>query len=273
MDKQDINSAELNEQELKWLTSCHIGDIIKCEKLTSALTNQVFLLTSRSLQQFIFKRLNQQARDLLDRKSELVLQKIASDNGLTPQVINSCKHYKLQEYVAGSTLSVSVVDKLLITQLAEQLQIIHQLPMTAGITTQRLEYELLQLKKNLKNSVDDIAFNHYLNLAKTLDKNSTRDIICHGDLSLNNLLKTPDKKIKILDWEYGVIGCSAYDLAFCSCINALDSKQHRQLVEDYYRLSKKELSVSDSTLEKETNLYLSFFRYLNTLWALFFVDV
>ena len=108
-------------------------------------------------------------------------------------------------------------------------------------------------------------------MAKTLDKSSTRDVICHGDLSLNNLLQTADKQLKILDWEYGVIACAAYDLAFCSCINELNAIQHKQLIEDYYRLNKKQLSVSLATLEAESVLYLSFFIYLNKLWAVCFL--
>ena len=261
----------LSNKELNWLKNCNIGEIVKVEKLENGLTNHVFLLTSDSQKLFIFKRLNQQARSLSDRKSELLLQKIASDRGLTPSVISSCKHYKLQQYIAGKTLHNSLIDNALIKQLAQQLQIIHQLPIIKGITSQRLEFELLQLKKQLKHPIKEITFSHYLNLAKTLDKSSTRDVICHGDLSLNNLLQTADKQLKILDWEYGVIACAAYDLAFCSCINELNAIQHKQLIEDYYRLNKKQLSVSLVALEAESALYLSFFIYLNKLWAVCFL--
>lgn len=263
----------LNNKELNWLTNCNIGEIVKVEKLENGLTNHVFLLTLDSHLRFIFKRLNQQARSLSDRKSELLLHEIASDRGLTPSVISSCDHYKLQEYIAGKTLYNRSVDNALIKQLAQQLQIIHQLPIISGISSQHLEFELLQLKKQLKHPIKESTFSHYLNLAKTLDKSSTRDIICHGDLSLNNLLQTEDKQLKILDWEYGVIACAAYDLAFCSCINALNSIQHKQLIEDYYYLNKKKLSLSLASLEAESAFYLSFFIYLNKLWIVCFINV
>ena len=262
----------LTNKELNWLKNCNIGEIVKVEKLENALTNNVFLLTCSSVQKFVFKRLNQQARSLSDRKSELLLQKIASDKNLTPNVIDSCKFYKLQEYIEGKTLNNSLVNNSLIKQLALQLQIVHQLPVTKGITSQRLQFELLQLKQLLQKSIDENRFEHYFNLAKILDESSARDIVCHGDLSLNNLLQTTDKQIKILDWEYGVIACAAYDLAFCCCINELAPLQYQLLIEDYYRLNNKRLSISLTTLKAESALYLSFFTYLNELWAVCFVD-
>ena len=261
----------LTGDELIWLAGLNLGQIVNVQQLDHALTNQVFLLTDDNAQQTVFKRLNLKARDRQDRKRELSVQKLASDRGLTPKVLADCDKYRLQEYIKGNSLHSTAVDNHTIELLAAQLQIIHQLP-AQHAQPQRLAFELQLLKKQLSRPIDECKFQRFLQLATQLDKSSTRDILCHGDLSLNNLLQAENGQIKILDWEYAVLACSAYDLAACSCINAFSSEQQAQLINHYYFLHKPHLSLSLAQLKKETALYLSVFTYLNELWALCFLE-
>ena len=261
--------SALTADELTWLAALNIGQIVSVQPFADALTNQVFLLTDENGQQTVFKRLNLKARNRQDRKRELAVHKLASARGVTPKVLAGSDKYRLQEYIKGNTLSGTAVALYTIELLAAQLQIIHQLP-AVHARPQQLAVELQSLRKKLNREIDESEFNHFQRLATQLDKSSTRDILCHGDLSFNNILLAENGQIKILDWEYAVLACAAYDLASCCCINGLSSEQQAQLINHYYLLQKHHLSLSLAQLKKECALYCSVFTYLNEIWALCF---
>ncbi len=260
----------ITADELSWFRELKIGRLLKSEQITHALTNQVFLLTFENKRQYIFKRLNLKARSVEDRKRELSVQKAAADKQLTPEVIASSETYKLQEYITGQVLSETSVNQDIIELLARQLLRIHQLP-AGEAQPQQLAYELNLLKKQLNKPLDNNKFLQMLRLADTLDKSSSRDILCHGDLSVNNVLVSTDQ-IMILDWEYAVTACAAYDLAFCNCINEFNAAQRKQLIEHYYHLNQENLTQSLEQLKGECALYFTVFVYINELWALCFLD-
>ncbi len=260
----------LTADELLWLSRLKLGKIVSVQPLVCALTNHVFLLTDENAVQIVFKRLNINARDRQDRARELAVQKLASERGLSPEVLGESQHYRAQSYIKGKVLNGRAVDPYSLALLAAQLQIIHQLP-AKHAQPQRLAGELLLLKKQLNKAIDEKQFQHFLQRATELDKGSPRDTLCHGDLSFNNLVKAESGQIKILDWEYAVLACPAYDLASCCAINGFTSAQQIQLINHYYQLHRKPLSSSLAQLQQECALYRSVFTYLNQLWRLIFL--
>lgn len=263
--------SPLAVDELTWLRSLAIKKIVSVKQLKQALTNDVLLITTDQKQQFIFKRLNLKARSFEDRRQELVVQKKVSGYGLAPKVLADCGKFRLQEYVKGKTLQNRRVTPLNIELLAEQLQIIHQLPIYDA-QPQRLAFELQLLKKQLNSPVDEAQFKYFLELAMQLDKNSPRNVLCHGDLSLNNIVRSENGPIKILDWEYAVQACAAYDIAVCCSINHFNVKQQTQLTNHYHLLYQQQISISLAQLQNDTALYLDVFTYLNALWKVCFSD-
>lgn len=261
----------LTFDELAWLATLELDEIVQVQQFKEALTNDVFLLTDAKQQQTIFKRLNLKARSRQDRTKELAVQKLVSGYGLAPKVLADCIEYRLQEYIPGETLQSCVVDKYRIRDLAAQLYTIHQLP-AHHAPSQRLVFELQLLKKQLKQPIDNEEFERFLQQAIQLDNSSPRDILCHGDLSFNNILRTSKGHTKFLDWEYAVLACSAYDIAFCSCINQFTLAQQAQLIKDYYLLNKHSQTGPLAQLEKDCVQYFSLFSYINRLWACCFLD-
>lgn len=256
----------LTNEELTWISAQQIGLLHSVQPLKLALSNEVFLLTfADNSKKIIFKRLNQAARDAHDRSSELKVQQLASDRGLTPKVLAYNNKFRLQEYFPGEELSCLAVTIETLKLLALQLQKIHQLPALYA-QPQRLAFTLKQLKVKLKTAIDEALFSRILKIAIVLDNSSPKNLLCHGDLSLNNLLINKGKQIKILDWEYATLACAAYDLASCMSINELDSAQQDVLLTQYYALNKDNLTLSLSALRIECGLYLTVFDYLNALW-------
>jgi len=263
--EKELIGKGLTDEELAWISAQQNEPLVGIESFPQALTNEVFLLTLANQKKLIFKRLNLKARDLSDRMSEFKVDKLAALAGLSPKVIACCERYKLQEYFAGQELSPLPLTKESLNLLALQLKKIHQLP-AQHAQPQRLTLSLKQLKERLKSSIDEANFSVILQRAIELDKCSAKNVLCHGDLSLHNLLINNQQQVMILDWEYAVLACPAYDLASCICINNLDSSQQESLIAEYYSLNKTQLPVSLSALRKECSLYLSVFSYLNALW-------
>ena len=262
---------QLSDTESTWVTQQGFAPLLNVQKIPHALTNQVFLLTFSNNQQVIFKRLNIKARDLKSRVCELKVQHMLSEQGLTPKVLACSEQYKLQEYIPGKLLSEVGSEYNNITQLAQQLHIIHQSP-ALHAQPQRLAFELKKLKHQLQTKIDDDKFTQLILLASELDKSSPRNVLCHGDLSLNNILLSKNDTVKILDWEYACIACAAYDLAACICINKLNRKQKNALIEQYYLLNQNELSLSLPEFKSQCVRYLSIFIYLNELWGKCFIE-
>ncbi len=243
---------------------------MRVQPLRQALSNEVFLLTFSNGKQSVFKRLNQTARDADDRRCELKVHQLASDAGFTPQVLAYNDHYQLQEYFPGEVLSNSPLTSETVNLLALQLTKIHHLPAVYA-QKQSLSSNLKQLKKNRNKHIDQQRFSRILQLALVLDKHSPKNLLCHGDLSLNNLVINSREEVKILDWEYAALACPAYDLASCICINQLNSQQQEVLLREYYVLNKGNLRCSLPVLQKECSLYLTVFDYLNALWTNCFI--
>ncbi|MEH6454567.1 MAG: phosphotransferase [Psychromonas sp.] len=241
------------------------------EQFKHALTNQVFLLTFKNKQQVIFKRLNLSARGKTERIRELNVQRMLSAQELTPKVLASCDEYKLQEFMPGQLLTEVSSEYNVITLLAQQLQIIHQSP-ALHAQPQRLAYELEKLKALLKVKIDEDKFQQILLLAIELDTNSPKNILCHGDLSLNNILLTTNNDIKILDWEYASLACAAYDVASCISINQLDKTSQQHLIEKYYFLNPNAVELSYADFKKQCIHYLLVFNYLDELWQYCFIE-
>lgn len=243
-----------------------MGKPVDIEQFLHARTNQVFLLTFDNQHTYIFKRLNKQARDAQQRQRELLVQKLASDSGLTPALLACSDDYRLQTYFPGKTLASVALDHHSGELFAAQLHLIHQLP-ALHAPTASLACELQLLKKQLKRPIDESKFDHFLQLARQLDNSCSRDLLCHGDLSFNNLLIDSNGQIQIIDWEYAVIACAAYDLAACSSINQFNEDEQMRLINHYYALNHKNLSQSLAQLKAQYKLYHSLFTYLNELWS------
>lgn len=260
------NLSSLTAKEVTWLLSLSLGEIDNITQFTNGLTNQVFLITFENSKQVVFKRLNLKARDLTIRKSELRVQQLASDEGISPKVIADCQQYRVLEYISGHVFTSDSPTQETISILVSQLHKIHQLPANYALP-QCLANELMTLNNQLHQSTDQAVFSHFWQLAQQLDQDSPKDTLCHGDLSFNNIIQADDGSIKVLDWEYSVLACPAYDLAFSCAINQLNKQQQKLMIDRYYALNKINNEDYLQQLHQQSALYLSVFEYLNKLWA------
>lgn len=257
---------ELNAVDSNWLAALGLGQLCSVKVMQSGITNKVFLLQYQDNQRYIFKRLNAQARSAGDRKREFFVQQLANECSLSTRVIATNRQYRLQEYFDGHSLSIKHDVNLCIEVLASQLNKIHQLPALYA-PLQDLSGQLQTLKQKLNHCVEPSLFDQHFQQAKWLDSESECDTLCHGDLSTHNILLDKSEQVKVIDWEYAVLACPAYDLASCIAINQLNDAQIKQLIARYYSLNNKNTSMSSTVFQDEVESYLSVFTYLNQLWS------
>jgi thiamine kinase-like enzyme len=265
-------SNTLLAQEINWIKQYHSVAILKTVKIEAALTNDVFLLYFADGSKLLFKRLNLDARNTEERYFEIDIQSHAALFGLSAKIIASTNNFRLQEYIEGQSLEGAFVNDDLLKLLAKQLQRIHSLQQNVAMP-QQLALELTRLAQQIeeKNIVfDKIEFAKFLMLAKELDKSCDKKTLCHGDLSLNNIIKTESGEIKIIDWEYAVAACPAYDLAFCFCINKFNDAEQTILVDTYYLLQTKSLPSSLMAFKANCQQYFTLFNYISRLWKIVF---
>lgn len=259
----------LHKCEKEWLGQYLSSNIINVSQLNQAITNVVFLITCADKSQLIFKRLNKTALTQNERKNEVLVHERAFQHGLTGRVVAVSERYCLQEYIQGKSLNGAEITDKNLSCLSTQLSRVHKLS-PLGILNQNLTRVVLSYcAENNNNQFEQECFDRYLALAKRLDKASPLDCLCHSDLSFSNLVKNEKQAIYILDWEYAVRGCRAYDIGICCSINELNAQQSDLLIAAYLSENKQQTKQEKALFIEECKEYALLFTYINTAWNLY----
>lgn len=258
----------LCKHEQEWIKQRVFSEITKVVQLTQAITNLVFLISFSDKSQLIFKRLNKTALSENERKNEVLVHKRAFQEGLTGKIIAVSNLYCLQGYLQGESLQGTKITEQSLNCLSDQLSRVHQLS-PSGVINQNLTKALLTYCSDTNNpQFEQQKFDKYLALANRLDNDSALDCLCHSDLSFANLLINEKQDIYILDWEYAVRGCRAYDVGICCVNNELDKQQSASLIDEYYSKNKQQIKQTNAVFKAECEDYSLLFNYINTGWHL-----
>lgn len=181
---------------------------------------------------------------------EFNIQKFLQTTGLVPK----CREYSnqgfLEEFIDGNSINNHDIEKDYIIKLARACKTIHGIDVTNQINN------FLRSSIHLNNTYDPIAVYHLiignnrkLLLANNIDTDllerklnklkgrlaslDYRFSIIHGDLSGNNVIVTPTKEIRIIDWT----DCRA-DLGICDVaqffhLTQLDKELQETFLEEY----------------------------------------
>jgi len=75
--------------------------------------------------------------------------------------------------------------------------------------------------------------NELLDLAGEYEQRYPPAVLCHNDLVAANILDEADD-LKLVDFEYAVLGASVLDLGSLAAMNGFDSRKRRALLDAYY---------------------------------------
>lgn len=217
-------------------------DFVKVTRLTNALTNQVFRVEvpssgsgvkDDSICDLCIRLYGSTTDGLLDRKLGTTLSRLLGNIGLGPKFICDFPEGQVEEFIKSTPVSVEETRNLDTTsELGKMLGQMHML----DLPTERipiLSSDLHLWLKCAENAVLPSKSRSKL-LVKAFDLERLRYEVdwliiklsgldspvrcCHNDFhSLNLLRRTCDKKIVMLDFEYGGWNYRGYDIAnhFC----------------------------------------------------------
>ncbi|WP_111977375.1 phosphotransferase [Algibacillus agarilyticus] len=279
----------LTHETINWIETILNQSIKRIVTIPHALTNQCYKIEAQSGAFYFFKLYNSNKVTLSERKTEQQVTDFLANHKLTlrPIAYHDKLGCELSNYIEAEPLSLSPEQQhTTITLLSDCLFYLHQFKQETQclpLIQQRLVYDVQKLlnirnqntncteidkgrvKRNDKTNEDTIRY--ILNLADKLDKAAAHDdalnCLCHGDLSIHNVLaSTPPT---IIDWEYARRAPPEYDLAACITINQLNKSQQALLIDQY--LQKTALSTTEQdTFKLRTQDYISVFMTLNKLW-------
>ncbi len=185
----------------------------------------------------VFVRLAlEEARRLgADWESEAALLAVAHRAGLAPAPLLTVPTAGLlvSEFVPGRVLAREEArGPQQLVRIARLLREVHDLAPSPGI--RRLDFATQA--RTLESQLDAATYARFAAQAAAvfarLEGEQGTPVPCHNDVHAENMLEH-DRRLLLVDWEYGGLGDAVYDLAGCAIHLALDAGQRERLLDAY----------------------------------------
>jgi len=234
--------------------------------LAGGLTNHSYLVASGG--EYFVVRINgvdSRALDLQrDIEAQVLVNVSATDIGLQLVYCDPDQGYLVTRYIEGRQWQRSDSRSPEgIYRLANLLKAIHGFQSINNFLDvgKKADYywrqladdcELTQSLQSLKPQIDNY-------IAQASQRNSD-PVLCHNDLTIENLLLGNDGKLHALDWEYAAMGDAFFDLAVIVEEHQLNPSEAQHLLQSYLG--------SKPSREDVTRLYSNRIMscYLSALW-------
>ena len=204
------------------------------ERLANGPTNASYLV-ERGSERFVLRLDKPEARQLgLDRANERIVCEAIAAAGLTPsyRYFESSPGVSLRPFVAGRSLRR---DDLLEAHTRERLAgVLRQLHRLAPVgatfdaagaarryAAQLATPQAAELAEQAAGLLDEIR------------RHVTAPALCHNDLVAENILRTGEGDLLLIDWEYAAVGDPYFDLAVVVRHHELDPSLARHFLGTY----------------------------------------
>lgn len=246
------------------------GDEITSIEALAGLTNRNYKVEVRG-QEYAVRIPGKGTEQYINRHDEKVNSEITSRLGINPEVIffDEKTGLKIAEYIPeAETLNPETGKREEnLIQIAGIFQKLH----TSGETFNArfdvfekiTEYEtiLANLKGNVFNGHEEVK-RQVLELKAYYQSLNVTPVPCHNDPLAENFVKSGEKKMYLIDWEYSGMNDPLWDITAYIIEAELSPAEERLLVLEYFNGT-----ISD---EKNRQLLLNkiFLDFLWTIWAL-----
>jgi len=170
-----------------------------------------------------------------DWESEAALLAVANRAGLAPAPMLTVPAAGLlvSEFVPGRVLTRDEARRpALLTAIGRLLRKLHDLAPSPGI--RRLDFATQA--RTLEAQLDAATYAGFATQATAvfarLEAGQGAAVPCHNDVHAENIIEH-DRRLLLVDWEYGGVGDAVYDLAGCVVHLALDAAQRDLLLDAY----------------------------------------
>ena len=226
----------MTEQEIKTLLEEVLGKGASIDsQLLGGMMNISYVVKDAKGKKYVLYIPTEQANEMVNRELEKENQRIVHALGITSKnfYFDTKTGIKINEYIEGQ--SIDKETDFDITKIAKMLKKLHQSVMLA-----REDYNPFDRFVNIYerealtflDGVDPL----YNQLRSFLFSNqyyleSQPKVLCHNDAQRSNIIKTPDDKYFIIDFEFMANNDPIYDIAaFGNGVVA----EGRKLLEEYY---------------------------------------
>lgn len=176
-----------------------------------------------------------------------------------PKLISNDSKQVVWEYVEGEMVSKPTNDDLI--QIATILRKVHKsdIKLPSNNLRRRVnEYLRIIHEKGLR----PVAVENYYREGLKIMNNMNMINATHNDVWFENLIKTPEGKIFLVDWEYATMGDKHFDLAFYISSARLNKEQEALFLETYDSFD--DYQTYD---QKLVDMYKRFVAYVTICWA------
>lgn len=229
----------MNHEEILKSLDVFKDTSIEISALKGGLTNDNYLVKTPN-KKYVARFAPENTKLLgLDRKIEKNNYTIASVDNIGPKILGEFEKYSLLivEYIEGETMNFNLCREN--ENIIKVGKLFSELSKLSGFLGEKkpLDQAEQYLKEvDSRNAWKPENLDWYF---ETVRKNletltpSTNSVPCHRDIMLENLILTPDGKIKLIDWEFSANSDWRYDLAMYSVKAELDAEKEKLLLLSY----------------------------------------
>ena len=226
----------MEEKEILELLNKILGEGSKIEKpLLGGMMNVSYIVSDAKGKKYVLYISTDQANEMVDRPLEKEHQKIIAELGLTSKNVyfDTDKGIKINEYLEGS--SIDKVDEFDYDKVAVLLRRLHNSVMMSRVDYAPFDRFIDIYEKEALSFQDGVSplyqeLRTFLFTQKDFLENQ-RKALCHNDAQRSNIIKTPDDKYYLIDFEFVGNNDPIYDIA---TFGNGKVEEGRELLNHYY---------------------------------------
>lgn len=217
---------------LDWLVTSRRQAVRSVTKL-AGLTACSQLVELENGERYVLRHQSELATNYgINYQQEVAFLRKLEPFGLSPTVVYADENSALLNWIEGEI--PDIFDEKLLKSLAEQLALLHTIPLQAldfepKFATLDLAERCLFLWNNLSQTKQQqLGFSPPFRQITPFQR-----AICHHDIHLANLV-LQEKRLFLIDWEYAAISDPALELALLLQANALSTDQKEIFLKYYF---------------------------------------
>ena len=184
--------------------------------MDGGLSNRSFLLNADGLRMVLRINANGQSLPGIDRHREAKIWRVASQAGISPQLLHAEPAYLVSEFVASERMANTAATEAMTDQAISLIRQCHALEVDVA----NLDYaahiqRYWDLIDNSGLSVDESLAQQKLLMQDNLEAlllTSTEVVLCHHDPVKANFIGSA-QRLFLIDWEYAAKGVAVMDFA------------------------------------------------------------
>jgi thiamine kinase-like enzyme len=267
----------MQENDIKKIFEKAISKKVQSLKVLGKGASNVNYLITADNQKFVF-RINANSRRPEKSEKEFNSLKILESLGIGPKPLYLGKNFMILEYIEGQPFKGNSPDIKFLKKLANLVADIHNLKPSKSLPHEQSSvkgYEMDIWLKNLKQHLKspellDLILKtrqKLIKLEETLKNYPKSEVVTHGDICGQNVLKTKKGGLALIDFEDVGLKDPAEDIAkiFVDFRNPFTKSQKNVFLKEYFK------KRTDKTLLQRISIYETLIIFIVFVWSIDYI--